>query len=63
MFANVRSSRGFTSIGAVAMVMAVWLMGAGMMVKVYKEGGASKAPSATGCELVCNGQIAVRAKS
>lgn len=52
MFANQRGTTGLGSIMGVAVVMALSLFGTAMMVKVYRDGGASQLPSNT-CTVVC----------
>lgn len=55
MFANQRrGSAGLGSITGVALVALLWLIGATLMLKTYREGGASalrQLPSS--CEVVC----------
>jgi len=41
------------SLVAVALVLAGWLVGTGLLVKVYQEGG-TELPQ-DGCEVVCRG--------
>ena len=54
MFANQRNrSTGFLSIGAVALVMALWLISTGVMARAWTAGGQSKLPSTVTCEVVC----------
>ncbi|MBL8915447.1 MAG: hypothetical protein JNM17_32385 [Archangium sp.] len=58
MFANQRGATGIGSIVGVALVMALSLFGTAMMVKVYRDGGASQLPSNTDlpsipCTVVC----------
>lgn len=55
MFAIQRSESGFISIGAVGVVLIAWLIGAGVMLKTYKEGGASRFPANSTCQVVCQG--------
>ncbi|MDP1822406.1 MAG: hypothetical protein Q8L48_04165 [Archangium sp.] len=54
MFANQRRGTvGLGSIGAVAAIMVAWLIGTGVLIKTYREGGASRLPANSTCELVC----------
>ncbi|MFT3714269.1 MAG: hypothetical protein QM817_41935 [Archangium sp.] len=53
MFANQRGSAGIGSIMGVALVMALSLFGTIMLVKVYREGGASQLPENGRCQVVC----------
>lgn len=55
MFATQRSESGFTSIGAVGVILVAWLIGAGVMLKTYREGGASRFPADSTCQVVCQG--------
>lgn len=52
MFANQRGTTGLGSILGVALVMALSLFGTAMMVKVYRDGGASQLPE-NSCTVVC----------
>jgi hypothetical protein len=54
MFANQRrGSTGMGSILAVALVLAGWIAGTGLLVKTYSEGGRTEAQDR--CEVVCRG--------
>lgn len=54
MFTNQRrGTAGLGSIGAVALVLAGWLLTTGFLVKVYREGGASRLPEGGTCQVVC----------
>jgi hypothetical protein len=56
MFSNQRGSAGFGSIVGVALVMALSILGTGLMVKVYRDGGASQLRDANPtCRVVCAG--------
>lgn len=55
MFASQRKESGFISIGAVGVVLVAWLIGAGVMLKTYREGGASRFPADSTCQVVCQG--------
>ena len=56
MFANQRrGTAGLGSIAAVAAVLVGWLIGAGVMLKSYREGGASVLPANGTCQVVCPG--------
>jgi|GEM_PF-3914111 hypothetical protein len=59
MFANQRrGSAGLGSIGAVALVMVGWLVSTGLLVKVYRDGGASSGMTQGGtCQIVCAGGV------
>ncbi len=48
-----RGNAGFGSIGAVALVMTMWLMTTGVLVKVYRDGGVSQIPADSTCEVGC----------
>jgi hypothetical protein len=53
MFSNQRrGSSGLGSIIGVALVLAGFLGSAGLLAKVYRDGGVLQ--GAAGCELVCN---------
>lgn len=52
MFANQRTT-GFSSIGAVAFVMAAWLVVSAFMFQALREGGQSRLPADVTCEVVC----------
>lgn len=55
MFANQRrGSAGLGSIGAVALVLAGWLITTGFLVKVYRDGGLSQLPEGGTCQVVCS---------
>lgn len=59
MFANQRrGSAGLGSIGAVAAVMVLWLISTGVLVKSYREGGLSRLPEGSTCQMVCQGGVA-----
>lgn len=61
MFANQRRGTvGMGSIGAVAAVMVAWLIGTGVLIKSYREGGASRLPPNTTCEVVCQQAVPVK---
>ena len=52
MFANQRrGSAGLGSITGVVLVALIWVIGATVMLKTYREGGASLLPSS--CAAVC----------
>jgi hypothetical protein len=54
MFANQRrGSAGLGAIVAVGIVVASWLVGTGLLVKAYRDGGTDSLRSQ--CELVCRG--------
>lgn len=54
MFANQRRGTvGLGSIGMVAAVMVAWLIGTGVLIKSYQDGGASRLPASSTCQLVC----------
>ncbi len=54
MFANQRRGTvGLGSIGAVAAVLAAWLISTGVLIKTYRDGGLSQLPDGSTCELVC----------
>jgi hypothetical protein len=55
MFANVRESSSLTSPWALGLLMAAWLVTAGLMWKAYREGSSG---SEDRCELVCRGPVA-----
>lgn len=56
MFANQRRGTvGLGSITAVAAIMAAWIIGTGVMVKSYREGGTSHLPAGSTCQVVCQG--------
>jgi hypothetical protein len=62
MFANQRrGSAGLGSIGAVAAVIAVWLLSTGVMVKAWHEGGHSRVDGGT-CQVVCQTLPPLKAK-
>ncbi len=55
MFANQRrGSAGLGSIAAVALVMATWFVGTGVLVQVYRHGGVTLMPSGGTCQVVCH---------
>jgi hypothetical protein len=53
MFKNQRGTAGLGSIVGVAVVMALSILGTGLMVKVYRDGGASQLPGNGTCQVVC----------
>ena len=54
MFANQRrGSAGMESLFAVALVLVGWIVGTGLLVKVYQDGGSG--PEQDRCEVVCRG--------
>ncbi len=56
MFANQRrGTAGLGSLAGVAAVLVAWLIGTGVMLKTYREGGASLLPANGTCQVVCNG--------
>lgn len=55
MFAMQRRDNGFVTLGAVALVLVAWLVGAGVMLKTYRDGAASRLPSDSTCHVVCQG--------
>ena len=58
MFANQkRGVVGLGSIVAVAAIMVGSIVGTGVMVKSYREGGASSLPAGTSCQVICHGQV------
>jgi hypothetical protein len=60
MFANQRrGSAGLGSIGAVAAVIAIWLLSTGVMVRSWHEGGHLKGAT---CQVVCQTSTAIKAK-
>ena len=57
MFANQR--RGTACLGSIAGVAAVlvaWLIGTGVMLETYRQGGASSLPANGTCQVVCPGK-------
>jgi hypothetical protein len=60
MFANQRGTAGFGSIVGVALVMALSLFGTIMLLKVYREGGASQLPDNGTCQVVCANGVKAR---
>ena len=56
MFANERrGSAGLGSIGAVAAVMVAWVISTGVLYKSFREGGLSRLPANSTCQVVCPG--------
>lgn len=57
MFANqTRAPVGHGSLAVVAAIIVVWLAGAGLFLKVYREGGAQPhLDVGSSCRLVCSG--------
>lgn len=63
MFENERrKTAGLGSIAGVAVVLVLWLIGTGTLLKAYRTGGASQLPPGGTCELVCE-QESPKAKS
>jgi len=53
MFANQRrGSAGLGSITGVGLVMLLWIIGASVMLKTYREGG-SRLTLPSSCEVIC----------
>lgn len=52
MFASARNSRGVVSLGVVAAVLSVWLIGLGVMVKAWRDG--AQVAAAPGCQVICH---------
>ena len=48
-----RKTAGLGSIGGVALVLVLWLIGIGTLLKVYQAGGSSQLPPDGTCELGC----------
>ena len=59
MFANQRrGTAGLGSITGVALVALIWLLGASVMLKTYREGGSpspQQVPSS--CQVVCQAGV------
>ncbi len=57
MFANQRrGTAGLGSIAGVAAVLVAWLIGTGVMLETYRQGGASLLPANGTCQVVCPGK-------
>ncbi len=55
MFSNQRQPRvrGWFSLGAVAVVLVGWLVGAAVMLQSYSAGAPRQLPDAAQCQRVC----------
>lgn len=52
MFASAQNSRGVVSLSVVAVALAAFVLGMGVMVKAWREG--AQVARAPGCQVVCN---------
>lgn len=59
MFANQRrGTAGLGSITGVALVALIWLLGATVMLKTYREGGSTASQQApSSCQVVCQAAV------
>lgn len=54
MFAQTTRHPGRTSIALVAVIAALWVLGTGLFMKTYREGGMRQVmPDGSTCQLVC----------
>lgn len=53
MFTNTRKNPGLAGLLAVALVIAGYVAGAGLVVKTYVEAGGAPAAAAEQCQVVC----------
>lgn len=54
MFAHQQENQGLVGLGAVAVVIALWLLGAAVLLKAYQAGAGEAVPAGAMCQLVCS---------